>query len=125
MSETTEKYKKRYKFMRFMSIMSVVGPLIMYTGIGFVNGTITQRLTLGMTLAICLIFTILNVVLKFHIRSTIWIILLGIHACVNNITALLVMIALATMSDEFIFAPYAKRYKNKYIINDEIDKRSE
>ena len=80
-------------------------------------------MSLGICLVTVLIFTIINVLIKHRIRCTIWILLLGIHACVENITTLLIIMAITTAIDEFIFEPLAKKYKNKYIINKEIDKR--
>lgn len=123
MTEVTKKYKNRAKWCNFISISLLVVPLIIYAIMGFINGSIGQKTALGMTLIVCLIFVIMNSVFKYHIRSTIWIMLLGIQICLTNITSLLIIIALATMMDEFIFEPLAKKYKQKYLINNEIDKR--
>ena len=123
MSDITKKYKKRAKWCSFISVALIVVPLLIFAVLGFINGSFGEKVTLSMTLVICLIFVLINAVFKYHIRSTIWIMLLGIQICLNNITALLVIIALATMMEEFIFTPLAKKYKQKYIINNEIDKR--
>lgn len=123
MTDLTKKYKNRAKWCKIISVSLVLIPLLIYAVIGFINGTIGQKVSLGLTLIICLIFTLINVVFKYHIRSTIWIMLLGIQICLTNITSLLVIISLSTMMDEFIFTPLAKKYKQKYIINNEIDKR--
>lgn len=125
MTDVTKKYKKRAKWFKFISVSLVLIPLLIYAVMGFINGTIGQKTTLGLTLIVCLIFVLINAVFKYNIRSTIWILLLGIQICLKNITSLLVIIALATMMDEFIFTPLAKKYKQKYIINNEIDKRGE
>lgn len=123
MTDLTKKYKNRAKWCKIISVSLVLIPLLIYAVIGFINGTIGQKVSLGLTLIICLIFTLINVVFKYHIRSTIWIMLLGIQICLTNITSLLIIISLSTMMDEFIFTPLAKKYKQKYIINNEIDKR--
>lgn len=123
MTDVTKKYKNRAKWCRIISVMLLLVPLLVYAIIGFINGSIGQKVTLGMTMLVCLIFVLVNSVFKYHIRSTIWIMLLGIQICLNNITSLLIIILLATMLDEFVFEPLAKKYKQKYIINNEIDKR--
>lgn len=125
MTDVTKKYKNRAKWCKIISVSLVLIPLLVYAVMGFINGTIGQKTTLGLTLIVCLIFVLINAVFKYNIRSTIWILLLGIQICLKNITSLLVIIALATMMDEFIFTPLAKKYKQKYIINNEIDKRGE
>lgn len=125
MSDVTKKYKNRAIWCKIISVSLVLIPLLVYAVMGFINGTIGQKTTLGFTLIVCLIFVLINAVFKYNIRSTIWILLLGIQICLKNITSLLVIIALATMMDEFIFTPLAKKYKQKYIINNEIDKRGE
>lgn len=123
MTEVTKKYKKRAKWLQIISVALIVIPLLVYAVMGFVNGSIGEKVTLGMTLIVCLIFVLINAVFKYNIRSTIWIMLLGIQICLTNITSLLVIIALSTMMDEFVITPLAKKYKQKYIINNEIDKR--
>lgn len=123
MTEVTKKYKKRAKWLQFISVSLLIVPLLVYAIMGFINGNIGEKVTLGMTLIVCLILVLVNAVFKYHIRSTIWIMLLGIQICLSNITSLLVVIASCTMLDEFIITPLAKKYKQKYIINNEIDKR--
>lgn len=123
MSDITKKYKKRAKWCNIIGTMLLVVPLLIYSILGFINGTIAEKVSLGITLIVCLIFVLINSVFKYHIRSTIWIMLLGIQICLNNITTLLIIISITTMLDEFILTPLAKKYKQKYIINNEIDKR--
>lgn len=123
MSDVTKKYKNRARWCSIISVSLIVIPLLVYAVLGFINGTIGEKVSLGLTLILCLIFTLINSVFKYHIRSTIWILLLGIQICLNNITSLLTIIAISTMLDEFVFTPLAKKYKQKYVINNELDKR--
>jgi hypothetical protein len=124
MTDNTKKYKRKANFCKFMSIILIITPLIIYSTLGFINGSIGEKTALGLTLITCLIFVGMNIVFKYHIRSTIWILLLGIQICISNITSLLIIISTSTMLDEFMFSPLHKKYKNKYIINNEIDKRN-
>lgn len=122
-SDITKSYGHKAKLFSILSILATISPLIIYSIIGFVQGEVTQKLTLGLAIIVCLLFTLINIVFKRHIRSTVWILLLGIYMCLNNITILLVVVALTTILDEFVLTPIARKYKSKYNINKEIDKR--
>ena len=123
MTKETKHYKRLTWVFGLLSMLATLVPIIIYIIIAFTNGTIGEKVSLGICLVTVLIFTIINVLIKHRIRCTIWILLLGIHACVENIKILLIIMAITTAIDEFIFEPLAKKYKNKYIINKEIDKR--
>ena len=119
----TDKYKKLYITSRILSVLMVITPIMIYTIIGFINGSIKSKLVLGMCLTIAIIFVIINVIAKHKIRSTIWIIMIGLYMVCDNIIPLLIIIATSTIIDEFILEPLYKKYKQKYEINKEIDKR--
>ena len=123
-TEVTKKYKKRAKWLRIISSSLTVLPLIIYSIIGLVQGPVTHKVTLSLTLIVCIVFTLITTIFKHRIRSTIWILLLGIYMCMKNITPLLIIIVISTILDEFVIEPQAKKYKQKYIINNEIDERS-
>lgn len=122
-SEQTKKYKKEYILFNILSILCSITPIIIYTIIGLVNGSIGQKTTLGICLLVTIIFTIFNILFKHRIKCTIWIMLIGIYLCIDNIMPLLFIMAGTTALDEFVFVPLAKAKKNKYNINKEIDKR--
>ena len=123
MSTVTNSYKNKRNLFRALSILITVLPILVFTVIGFVEGTITEKVSLGICLFLALLFVLINILFKHHIRSTIWILLIGIYVCVRNITPLLIIMAFSTAIDEFILDPLAKSYANKYRINKEIDKR--
>ena len=125
MSEITDKYKKKYIICRITSALFVVLPIIIYTILGFVQGTVRTKLVLGMCLLTTLVFVGINIIAKHRIRSTIWIMLIGLYCACSNIVPLLIIIAVTTIVDEFILEPLYKKYKNKYNINIEIDERME
>lgn len=123
MTDVTKKYKRYNKILSFFSILLNCTPILSYTIIAFANGSIKQVTALGLALTVAIMFTIINLVFKHHIRSTIWILLLGIYVCLKNITPLLILIAACTMIDEFAINPIRKKYRQLYTINKEIDKR--
>lgn len=123
----TKKYKKRAKILSILSLIVLFVPLIVYVVMAFASGdiTVSKKVVLGFSLIFALVLTVINALTKFRIRSTIWIVLLGIYYCLNNILPLLLMIAVGTITDEFILSPLQKKYKRLYEINNEIDKRNE
>lgn len=108
-----------------MSIIILIVPLFVYGIKGFIEGAVGEKFTLGITITIAAILVALNILFKYRIRSTIWIVVLGIYVAVDNILPLLLCVAIGTIVDEFILTPLAKHYKSKASINKEIDKRIE
>lgn len=123
MSEITKKYKVKYMITKALEIALTFGPLIAYVIIGFAGAEPTRRVLLSLSTISAIIMAFVSVVFKFHLRSIIFIIMLGIHCCVDNITGLITIMAATTMLDELIVTPLCKHYKNKLSINREIDKR--
>lgn len=119
----TKKYKNDYILCKSLSVLMTLIPLIIYTIKGFCEGTPTSKVTLGVCVTTALILTIINIVFKYHMRSTIWILMIGLYVAVDNIIPLLIMLAVTTIIDEFILTPLARHYKAKYTINKEIDNR--
>ena len=119
----TKKYKIKLNICRLLSFTLTVLPVIIYTIMGFIDGTIGEKVSLGICVILALIFVLINVMFKYHIRSTLWVLLIGIYVCIDNIIPLLIIMAATTIIDEFVLVPLINKYKNKYIINNEIDLR--
>lgn len=123
MSKETRKYKNLSILFLALSILVLVAPLAYYSIVGFIEGETSEKFTLGITFVIAAILFVINILFKFHIRSTIWILVLGIYFCLDNILPLIFMVAIGNILDEFLFTPLHKHYKSKASINKEIDKR--
>lgn len=121
----TKKYKTKLNICRLLSFMLTILPVIIYAIMGFMHGSIGKKVSLGICVVLALIFVLINVMFKYHIRSTLWIMLIGIYICIENIIPLLITMAASTIIDEFVLVPLIKKYKDKYIINKEIDLRGE
>lgn len=119
----TKKYKIKLNICRLLSFTLTVLPVIIYTIMGFMDGSIGEKVSLGICVILALIFVLINVMFKYHIRSTLWVLLIGIYVCIDNIIPLLIIMAATTIIDEFVLVPLINKYKNKYIINNEIDLR--
>ena len=124
-NKITINYKRKAHLFRALSAISVFLPVAIYIFLAFYNNeiAITKKLTLGITLTISIILFISNILFKYKLRSPVWICLIGIYICLEKIETLLIIMAICTILDEFIFTPLARKYKNLYTINVQIDRR--
>ena len=122
-SQITRKYANLSLLFGSLSFLVLSSPLVYYAVLAFINGETTEKFTLGLCFVMAAIFLAINVIFKYHIRSTIWVVVLGIYFCLDDIQVLLIMVAVGTILDEFILTPLHKSYKQKAGINREIDKR--
>lgn len=123
LSKITKKYKNGYIITNSLSALVTVGPLAYYLVKALIEGSTQEKLVLGMMVFAALALTAVNILFKYSLRSAIWLAILGIYTCLNDIQTLLIVIAITTILDEFVLSPLAKGYKEKYHINKEIDKR--
>lgn len=124
MSATTKKYKTLSIIFSILSFLVTIGPIMYYIITGFIEADLTSE-KVGLTALVMasLILVIINAVMKFNIRSTIWLIVIGVYICIDNIMPLLLMVAGGTILDEFIITPLGTMFTDKYKINKEIDAR--
>ena len=125
MTNETKKYKKRKIFFQIMSFLCTVAPLLIYVILGFAGGAIYEgsKIFLGFTTICAVLLVSINILFKHHLRSPLFLLLLGVYCALNEITTLLIIISIGTILDEFFFQPALKSSKQKYTINKEIDKR--
>lgn len=121
----TKEYRREKWLLLILSILCNLLPIAIYTIKAFIVAGVGQKVTLGVCLTLALLFVLINFITKHRIRSTLWILLIGIYVCLDHIQSLLIIMAITTIIDEFILEPAYKRVKNKYIINKEIDKRNQ
>lgn len=120
----TKKLKRKYIIATILSFLLNVCPLLVFTIIAFISGTaIVHKVTLSMTLLIVLIFTAVTFINKTVFRSKLWILLIGLWLCLDNILTPLIVFASCQVIDELIVTPIKNHYKNRYKINKEIDTR--
>lgn len=124
-TQTTKKYKRLKIFFQILSLLVTVAPIIVYTIIGFANGDIYtgKKVFLGFTLITAIILVVINVLFKYHLRSPLFLMILGIYVAIDKVLPLMIIASTGIVLDEFIFQPLIKSFKNKYQINKEIDKR--
>lgn len=123
MNSPTKKYKRLARLFSILSILVILAPLFYYTAEAFIAGAVVEKLCLGGLATFSIVLVLFNVLLKASLHSPLWIMLLGIYLVLNSILPLILFIAVGTIADEFILSPLARKYRNLYIINNEIDKR--
>lgn len=126
-SEYTMSLQKKAMILHIISLALTVLPIIIFVFKAFIDGDVSasKKLCMGLLVVFSLFLTIVNVLFKYSIRSAIWLLLLGIYICINNIVPLLIIIAVTTILDEFIITPLYKKYRGEYKINKEMDKREQ
>lgn len=123
MTSPTKKYKRLARLFSLLSILVLLAPLVYYTAEAFIAGVVIEKLALGGLATMAIILTLFNTIMKANLRSPIWLLLIGIFLVLKNILPLIIFIAVGTILDEFLLTPLARRYRNLYTINNEIDKR--
>lgn len=119
----TKQYKKRAILFFWLSAGCLFGPVLFFFMRAFIVGDTAHKLTLGLCFTAALIMTGCNLVMKSHLRSVIWVLLIGVFAVLKSYLAIIVVFAVTTFLEELIFSPLHRYYKDKARINAEIDKR--
>lgn len=123
-SETTKKYRLAYWILTAISWILVFGPLAAYLIYAMIISGTVQKAGLVTSLFAAIILTGISIILKLHIRSALFIMILGIYLAIREISVLLVIISICTVLDELVITPLQKSFKNRLTINKEIDKRN-
>lgn len=120
----TKKYQRLALFLTILSVLLYVGPFATYVVMGLCgDALITEKVGLVATILIVGIMTVVATANKMVLRSRLWILLIGLYACLDNILTPLIIVAVCQVLDEMIVSPLAKWYRTKATINGELDKR--
>ena len=120
----TQKYRKFFWLFVILSFVLNIAPLAYY-GITAFIGTelVIEKVTLSATVFAVVIMSIVAWSNKIVLRSRIWILMIGLYICLDNIIVPLAVIAICQCADELIVCPLKKLFGRKLLINKEIDKR--
>lgn len=125
-SAYTQKTRVLYWFLWVLRIVLLLAPAIIYVILAMYNGEVMvakKVLLCGLT-AVALIITLLNIFMKNHYRSPIWLILIGLYVCIQHfLIPLIIIIAVVSVLDDFVLAPLCKYYKTMLISSKTYDKR--
>lgn len=124
-SKVTKKYKTGYIIFSILSVIAFAAPTLWYVIQAFLTtGITTEKVALAGSIMVVLIMSVVALVTKAAPRSRIWIILLGLIICLENIETALIWIASTQILDELVLCPAKKFFKDRMVINKQIDKRS-
>ena len=123
MSDRTKSLKKSKNLLTFMDWMLTLAPLIIFGIMGFMQAQPKEKLCLGAICMISLIFCLVNIVMKCNYRFFVWLTMLGIYVCMDNLLPVLITLVVCSFLDELIVIPLKDHYNQRYITNKEIDAR--
>ena len=115
--------KNKLHLTQALSFMCTVLPLLIYVIIGLANGEVHKgdKVFLGFSIVVALILTTVNILMKYHLRSPIFVLLLGVYKALNNVIALLVIMSIGIILDEFVLQPVIKSLKAKVVVRKELE----
>lgn len=125
MSKITKLYKRGAILLTLLSVLCSIGPAIGYVIYGLISAQlVTQKASIMLCAFVAIIGSLLCLISRvFTFRSRIWVILLALISIVNSYLTMILVFAITQVTDEMIFAPAARYFRQKYSINKEIDKR--
>lgn len=120
----TKKMRLASIFLTLASILLSVGPLIVYLVLGYTEAqTSVGQITLTAMLGVSVILSLVCLINKYSPRCRMWLILIGLYMCLDNFIGCILVLAITQCVDELIVCPMAKRYRELYRTNREIDRR--
>lgn len=121
MREKTKNLRAGKILLQAISIALCYVPLLVAIVTGFTYNDGAGKVTMSICCVFALLLTVINVISKYSVRSTMWIILIGIYTVLDDVMPYLIAIAICTVVDEFLISPIYRSVKNRYTINKEID----
>ena len=124
MSNITNHYRRLYWIFLLVSTLLTICPATVYTIKALIESDLVyEKTSLVLTVFLVLIMTCITIVNKQAMRSRLWILLIGLYISLDYILGPLIVIAICQVLDELIACPLKKSYKNKLVINKQIDRR--
>ena len=110
---------------RILDLLILLLPIMVYICFAYADGAalVHEKVALTGCISIALILTLFNILTKRHLRSPIWILLIGLYCIVDNLLPLVITLACATVADEFILTPLISHYRTKLVADKAIDRR--
>lgn len=122
----TKKYRRLFWLFTILSLLLNIAAPAYYVFDGLMgDGIIIEKVALTTSIFIVIILSAVAYINKTSMRSRIWILLLGLYICLDTILTPLLIIAITQILDEWLISPLAKSFRNKLVINKQIDKRME
>lgn len=122
-SAYTKSSERKLWACRIASILLTVGPMIGLIIYGFIQGEPKTKLALGATILAAVALGIIGIIRKHMLRSSVWIVALGLWFALDKFVLVLAIFAATTFVDEIILTPLIEHYRAEAIANKAIDRR--
>jgi len=114
---TCKMAKERYLFYMALTWACRICPMLYSVFLAFLSAevVVTKKIVLGTTIMIAMGLSAISILRQIHLRSTLWIILLGIYVCLQSkLLVILLIISVCNILEELIFSKLMARYKEKW-----------
>ena len=127
-SKYTKKCRAKANFFGALHFICFFGPLLFFVPYAFAIGEMVSKIALGLTatVSVILIFISFIVGLKYRAgihRSIIWLLIVGVLFCIQNLGTFIWIMAVTSILDELIFSKLYDHYSAALLANKEMDKR--
>lgn len=125
-SEYTKACRRSLWCLRIFDWICLFLPLIIYIIVALSKDGIASSAKVAVvgSVMVALILTAFNVISQKRLRCPIWIILIGLMVAIRQLLLpLIIMLAVTSVLDDFIFTPAIGYYKTKLIANKAMDER--
>ena len=122
-SAVTKKCRGAKTIFWFLSFLCNFGLVIAFFIYGLIMGQETTKYTMCLTGVIGMIVALVSTILKRHWRTPLVILLAGMYFVVEQYGVVLVTIGVGIVLDELIFTPLYEHFRNRAMVNKEIDLR--
>lgn len=123
MTNETKKYKTKKSFYGILHYVALLGPFIFFCIVSFFRAELTYKLAIPATIIVAGAFTCVGLLRQIRLKIVPYVIILGMHYAIGNIEIVLIVLGIASAFDDLWFFPCYKSAKDKFKINNEIDKR--
>lgn len=123
MSSITKGYKAKKNVFRALSLSATFGPVIGFGIYALTQANVAERIVFSLLGILAIALGVVNILFKYSFRTAVYLMVIAVYVAIRDVTPMLIVVAICTAADEFIFEPLAKYYASKYSINQEIDKR--
>lgn len=119
----TKKYRRRKNLFFMLSTICMLLPFAVYVPKAFINATEITKIAVGFMGISAIVLTLINFWAKLNLRTPLWLFLIACYVALDNIMPLVILMAITTALDEFLFAPLYRSDKEEFRNQKSIDRR--
>lgn len=125
-SNYTKTVRRQMWIFRILDFLCLFAPMFIYFTIALCDGDVgvVQKFTMSGMFVISLILSLYNLIAAKKLTCTKWLILLGLFIAIKQyMLPLMIIMAITTIMDDFLFQPVLDHYKMKLESSKVIDER--